>query len=429
MDEIETEHYASAAGDQIEVIAGRGSQLEVIAGWNPFRAIKKAITKVVHTAEDIAVAPLRLVSPKLARGAKGLLRKVDTMALKLAPVASMAIPFVGPGVAMLTGPALNLVKRVAKGDNVAKAAIASTLDLASQGNPAAKTMVQALTHARKIHKHAPHLSPQQAQTVSLATSPLLGPDAMPFIGPAANLLARAEQGDEQALQSIRQTLLFASQGNESAIKMAQALAIVRKLGNAPASPSNVTASGEWVAVAGCNEAFVPHAYSQTSSGRWLRNLGRFRPQHPYSDKQMRWAFSAEQRGEIPRGTALRWAHRNRLGPWRTASAGATSNLSAEDIAWAKHMLPRVHKSIADLARARRVVSAVFETCSLDEQPAVEQALKRIDVVTAQAARWYTVLQQCIPKLQPGHPTAVQGRNRPNALTMREALRTTDLVTS
>lgn len=31
--------------------------------------------------------------------------------------------------------------------------------------------------------------------------------------------------------------------------------------------------------------------------------------HPFSEAQRRWAFAAEARGELPKGTALAWARR------------------------------------------------------------------------------------------------------------------------
>lgn len=33
--------------------------------------------------------------------------------------------------------------------------------------------------------------------------------------------------------------------------------------------------------------------------------------HPFSEAQRRWAFAAEARGELPKGTALTWARRQK----------------------------------------------------------------------------------------------------------------------
>jgi hypothetical protein len=32
-------------------------------------------------------------------------------------------------------------------------------------------------------------------------------------------------------------------------------------------------------------------------------------EHPTSKKQLRWAYAAESRGEVPKGTARRWSKR------------------------------------------------------------------------------------------------------------------------
>lgn len=43
--------------------------------------------------------------------------------------------------------------------------------------------------------------------------------------------------------------------------------------------------------------------------------------HPTSRRQVRYAFAAEARGELPRGTARRWAHRWKC--WTNPSASLT----------------------------------------------------------------------------------------------------------
>jgi hypothetical protein len=333
MDELEQEHYA-AAGRRPKYVHVRSydrgwptvgeDELSAAAGWNPFKAISHAITRVVHTVEDVATAPLALVSPKLAKGVKGIMHTAE----KLAPLG--LVPFIGPGAAALLGPATSLVKRVASGDNVAKAAVASTLQLAAQGDPQAKQMVAALTQARKIVKVSPHIDAAGVALATLATAPQLGPQAMEFIAPAASLVSRARKNDPQAQQAIRQILMAAKQpGNVPAVRMAQALALVQKLAQQCAKSAS-SAGGEWVALAGGCECFVPRAYSHTAAGQLFTALGRLRSEPPYSDKQLRWAFSAEQRGELAPGTAIKWARKHKMLP-RTASAGAALTVRHGDL--------------------------------------------------------------------------------------------------
>jgi hypothetical protein len=342
MDELE--HEDASAGRRPSYVQVRahkrhwpvlsGEELEASSGWNPFKAISHAVTKVVHTVEDIATAPIALIDPKLAKGVKSVLHVAEKFAMPLALplLGPAALPLIGPGAAALLGPAVNLVKRVAAGDNVAKAAVSSAIKLAGQGNPQAQQMVAALTQARKVLKTAPHADANTVVLATLASAPQLGPDAINFIAPAASLVSRARRGDKQATQAINQILLAAKQpGNVGAVKMAQALALVQKLASQCAQGS-ASAAGEWVALSGGCEAFVPHAYSQTAAGQLFSALNRLRSEPPFSDRQLRWAFAAEQRGELPRGTALKWARRHKLlGPWRrhhTASAGAVPSARA-----------------------------------------------------------------------------------------------------
>lgn len=409
MDELEQEHYGAAQ-----------------AGWNPFKAISHAITKVVHTVEDIATAPLALVSPKLAKGVKGILHTAE----KFVPMA--AIPFIGPGAALLLGPATSLVKRVASGDNVAKAAIASTLQLAAQGDPQAKQMVAALTQARKIVKVSPHIDEGGVALATLATAPQLGPQAMEFIAPAASLVSRARKNDPQAQQAIRQILLAAKQpGNVPAVRMAQALALVQKLAQ-QCSQGARSAGGEWVALAGGCEAFVPHAYSQTAAGQLFSVLGHLRTDQPYSDKQLRWAFSAEQRGDLPTGTALTWARRHNAGPWRGAVSGAEALTHAE-LAFLKGLLPRLRKQIAALVHVRAILPKLHnldEVLAASTVKTLQAYLPKVDLFIHDAQGMLHILEESV-----AHPTAaasqvsqVQGIHKGPALTLREALQQ-ELVTA
>jgi hypothetical protein len=372
MDELEQEHYA------------------VQAGWNPFKAISHAITKVVHTVEDVATAPLALVSPKLAKGVKGIMHTAE----KLAPLG--LVPFIGPGAAALLGPATSLVKRVASGDNVAKAAVASTLQLAAQGDPQAKQMVAALTQARKIVKVSPHIDAAGVALATLATAPQLGPQAMEFIAPAASLVSRARKNDPQAQQAIRQILMAAKQpGNVPAVRMAQALALVQKLAQQCAKSAS-SAGGEWVALAGGCECFVPRAYSHTAAGQLFTALGRLRSDTAISSSR------------TPR----------------------PAQLTSKDIALVRAIVPRLKRALSTAKHLRTIAEAMIEQCDADnnEREKLHYLLKQLDKSIAVGNTYLPRFEQCVSSLHPQSGSQIQGIHRSPALTMREALQQ-ELVTA
>lgn len=178
-----------------------------------------------------------------------------------------------------------------------------------------------------------------------------------MFGPAAqtaahSLVSRAQTGDFQAKQAIGHVITQAAGGDPTAQKALQALTVARQqvkafgparaecllaqgaaqlsssagvgcgpssAGCAGAAPSllqslelrDMYTRGEWIPTGG-GEVFVPAAYNVTTAGRYARARARLRLE-PRTAQQLRWAFAAERRGELPLGTAQRWAHRATMG--------------------------------------------------------------------------------------------------------------------
>ena len=58
-----------------------------------------------------------------------------------------------------------------------------------------------------------------------------------------------------------------------------------------------------------------------------------RTEHPFSEKQRKWAFAAEERGELPTGKAYEWSKRvkGKKLPKRSAYSGS-GTFGAADLA-------------------------------------------------------------------------------------------------
>jgi len=263
--------------------------LEKFSGFAAIEGAIRAIWKKygVKKSEDLPPEGQDEVRAAVAAWQKAHTNKLGSFMEKT--VKPLGLSAFEKAAGLMFGPAAHtaahaLVDRAQSGDFHAKAAIGTVIKQAAGGNPTAQRALQALTTARQQIKafgpaRAECLLAQGSAQLAASSGAAALPDGYP---PVWNCIERGKHA-------------HLSRSAEAGIQ------IVAGCGCGPSS-----SSGEWIPTAG-GQVFVPHAYSGTAAARAAR-ASAMRPD-ARSQRQVRWAFAAERRGELPLGTAQRWAER------------------------------------------------------------------------------------------------------------------------